>query len=110
MSNDTIEKFEAMLAGGMDNPMLRMTLGNAYWKDKQLEPAIGHLKAAVEQKPDYSAAWKILGRAYADNEEHQLAVDAFDKGLECAAANGDKQSEKEITVFRKRAMKALSNG
>lgn len=109
MSEDNIEKFEAMLTRGMDNPMLRLTLGNAYWQDKQLEKAIEHLKSAVEQKPDYSAAWKTLGRAYADGEQHQLALEAYDRGLECAAENGDKQSEKEITVFRKRAVRALES-
>lgn len=109
MSENTTEKFEAMLARGMDNPMLRLTLGNAYWQEGQLDKAIEHLKSAVEQKPDYSAAWKTLGRAYADGDQHQQALDAYDRGLECAAENGDKQSEKEITVFRKRVVRAMEN-
>ena len=52
MSDDTIEKFEAMLTRGMDNPMLRLTLGNAYWKAGELERAAEHLKSAVQQKSD----------------------------------------------------------
>ncbi len=105
----TIEKFEAMLTRGMDSPMLRLTLGNAYWKAKELERAAEHLNNAVQQKPDYSAAWKVLGRVYADDGKLPQALDAYDKGLACAAENGDKQSEKEITVFRKRVVKALEN-
>lgn len=107
MSDDTIEKFEAMLGRGMDNPMLRLTLGNAYWKAGELERAAEHLNNAVQQKPDYSVAWKVLGRVYSDAEKFQQALEAFDKGLSSAADNGDKQTEKEITVFRKRAVKAL---
>ena len=104
--NETIEKFEAMLVRGMDSPMLRLTLGNAYWKEKEFERAAEHLQSAVQQKPDYSAAWKTLGRVYADSGESQKALEAYDKGLAAAAENGDKQSEKEITVFRKRVLKA----
>lgn len=107
MSDDTIEKFEAMLTRGMENPMLRLTLGNAYWKAGELERAAEHLKSAVQQKSDYSVAWKVLGRVYSDADQYQQALDAFDKGLSSAAENGDKQNEKEITVFRKRVVKAM---
>lgn len=109
MSDDTIEKFEAMLTRGMDNPMLRLTLGNAYWKAGELGRAADHLNSAVQQKPDYSVAWKVLGRVYADSDQYQQALEAFDKGLVSAADNGDKQNEKEITVFRKRVLKALES-
>lgn len=106
---ETIKKFEAMLTRGMDSPMLRLTLGNAYWKAQELDRAAEHLNHAVQQKPDYSAAWKVLGRVYADDGEFQHALDAYDKGLACAAENGDKQSEKEIKVFRKRVVKAIES-
>lgn len=99
-----------MLTKGMDNPMLRLTLGTAYWKAGELARASEHLSSAVQQKPDYSVAWKILGRVHADAEQLQLALEAFDKGLASAADNGDKQNEKEITVFRKRVLKALESG
>lgn len=105
--SETIEKFEAMLVKGMDSPMLRLTLGNAYWKSQKFDLAAEHLQSAVQQKPDYSAAWKTLGRVYADNGEPEKALEAYDNGLAAAAENGDKQSEKEITVFRKRVAKVL---
>ena len=102
-----IDTFEAMLARGQDSEMLRYTLGNAYFSDKQFEPAITHLKQAVALRPDYSAAWRVLGRALAANGQLNEAKKAFDQGEQVAEANGDKQTAKEINVFRKRVIKAI---
>lgn len=102
-----IDTFEAMLARGQDSEMLRYTLGNAYFSDKQFEPAITHLEQAVVLKPDYSAAWRVLGRALAANGQLNKAKQAFDQGEQVAEANGDKQTAKEINVFRRRVIKAL---
>lgn len=87
--------------------MLRYTLGNAYYKEKLYDKAIEHLREAVALKPGYSTAWKVLGRVLADNEQYTDALQAYDAGLAAANENGDKQVEKEITVFRKRAVKQL---
>ena len=102
-----IETFEAMLARGQDSEMLRYTLGNAYFTQQQYGKAIEHLRKAVEFKPDYSAAWRVLGRALAGDGQLQAARDAFDEGEKVAEANGDMQTAKEINVFRKRVIKAL---
>jgi len=102
-----IETFEAMLARGQDSDMLRFTLGNAYFDEKDYATAITHLRAAVDMKPDYSAAWKVLGRALAANNELSDAIDAFNRGLAVANANGDKQTVKEITVFQRRVQKQI---
>jgi len=102
-----IDNFEAMLARGHDSEMLRFTLGSAFLAEGNAKQAVVHLSKAVEMKPDYSAAWKVLGRALAADERWVDAIEAFDRGLSVASANGDKQTEKEITVFRKRAQKQL---
>jgi len=103
-----IDTFEAMLNRGQDSDMLRYTLGNAYYKEKRYAQAVTHLRKAVELNPGYSTAWKVLGRALADELLHHEALEAFDTGLEVALANGDKQVEKEINVFRKRVVKHLA--
>jgi len=103
-----IESFEAMLSRGQDSEMLRYTLGNAYYKEKRYTEAANHLEHAVELKPDYSTAWKVLGRVLADDGQLDKALEAFDTGLAAAQANGDKQVEKEIGVFRKRVVKQLA--
>jgi len=103
-----IENFEAVLKRGQDSDMLRFTLGNAYYQEKRFTEAAMHLREAVNLNPDYSTAWKVLGRALSDAEQYQEALTAFDSGLEAARKNGDKQVEKEIGVFRRRVEKALS--
>ena len=103
-----IDNFEAMLARGQDSEMLRYTLGNAYMGEELYPQAIVHLQKAVELKPDYSAAWRQLGRALAAAEQLLEAKEAFDQGEIVAEANGDKQAAKEINVFRKRVIKTLA--
>ena len=104
-----ISALEAMLARGQDGELLRFGLANAYWKEKQAEPAIEHLQRAIELKPDYSAALKLLGRIYYDTEQFDLARETYELGLAAASANGDKQAEKEINVFLRRLAK-LADG
>ena len=104
-----IETFEAMLARGQDSEMLRYTLGNAYFTAQDFSQAIVHLRKAVALKPDYSAAWRVLGRALAGAGQLTEARDAFDQGETVALRNGDKQTAKEINVFRKRVINALDD-
>lgn len=104
-----IDTFEAMLARGQDSEMLRFSLGNACFAEKQYDKAVEHLRQAVRLKPDYSAAWRLLGRALAADGQLEAARDVFDEGERIAEANGDKQAVKEIVVFRKRVLKALES-
>lgn len=85
--------------------MLRYTLGNAYFNEKQYPAAIAHLRKALEFDPEYSVAWKMLGKALAANGDESEAVEVYRKGLEVAARKGDKQAEKEMQVFLKRLLK-----
>jgi len=100
-----IENFEAMLASGKDSALLRFSLGNAYMQSadaSHLTIAITHLCAAVKQDSDYSAAWKLLGKAYVANANIDDAKTAYEEGIRAANAKGDKQAAKEMTVFLKR--------
>ena len=100
-----IENFEKMLAQGQDNAMLRYTLGNAYFNEKEYPAAIIHLRKALEFDAEYSVAWKILGKALVANGDEQEAIEVYRKGLEVASSKGDKQAEKEMQVFLKRLLK-----
>lgn len=103
-----IDNLEGMLARGQDNALLRFSLGGEYLKDDQPEPAVTHLRVAVEQDPGYSAAWKLYGKALAATGRHSDAIAVFDQGIAVAEARGDIQAAKEMRVFRKRAEKALA--
>ena len=101
---------EAMLDRGQDNALLRFTLGNLLYKQKNYEKAGSHLSKAVEMDPNYSAAWKIYGRTLAAAGKQQEAISAFKQGMSVAEKRGDIQAAKEMTVFLKRLEKKLSAG
>ena len=103
-----IDKLEKMLADGRDNALLRFSLGNEYSKLGQFEQAAMHLQQAVVHDPNYSAAWKLLGKALNEAGRLQEALAAYQSGIAVAEKKGDKQAAKEMTVFAKRIEKQLS--
>lgn len=94
-----LESLEAMLAKGSDNPMLRFGLGKGYLDAGDHERAAIHLRHCVQQDPQYSAAWKLLGKALQDGHDLAGARAAWEQGITAAQTRGDKQAEKEMTVF-----------
>ena len=96
------ERFEALLAAGKDNALLRFSLGLQYLNAADPARAAAHLRAAVGHDPDYSAAWKLLGRALAETGARDEAREAYRRGIEAADRKGDKQAAKEMAVFLRR--------
>jgi tetratricopeptide (TPR) repeat protein len=103
--DNLITNFEAMLAKGQDNVMLRFGLGNAYLKQQDFAKAAIHFAKTLEFDPNYSAAWKGYGKALAETEQIPEAIEAYTRGIEVAEKKGDKQAAKEMTVFLKRLKK-----
>lgn len=93
---------EALLARGQDNALLRFSLGSEYLNAGDAGTAVSHLQRAVAQDPGYSAAWKLLGKAHAAQGDAAQARQAWEQGLAAAARKGDRQAEKEMTVFLRR--------
>ncbi len=104
-----IENLEAMLANGRDNALLRFSLGSALLGDGDAEQAAGHLAEAVRQDPEYSAAWKVYGKALQALGEPGEAMRAYEKGIAAAENKGDKQAAKEMRVFLRRLQKAANS-
>ena len=104
---DPAARFEALLASGKDNALLRFSLGMQYLKTDPARAA-EHLVRAVEQDPGYSAAWKLLGRAREAGGDAAGASEAYRRGIEAAEAKGDKQAAREMAVFLRRLGKAAS--
>ncbi|MBT6277552.1 MAG: tetratricopeptide repeat protein [Chromatiales bacterium] len=96
------DALERMLAKGRDDALLRFSLGNAYLSEGDALCAASHFEAAVRHNPDYSAAWKLLGKAYAQASNFDQAEQAYKNGIASATRNGDLQAVKEMTVFARR--------
>jgi len=105
--NAVIQNLEKMLAAGRDNALLRFSLGNEFSKLSQFEQAAVHLQQAVTFDPNYSAAWKLLGKALNETGQLNAALAAYQSGIAVAEKRGDKQAAKEMTVFAKRIEKQL---
>lgn len=101
-----LDGLERMLAKGVDNPLLRFGLGKGYLDAGDGTKAAEHLRRCVEQDPTYSAAWKLLGKALQAEGDLDGARAAWTDGLAAAQAHGDKQAEKEMTVFLRKLDKA----
>ena len=99
---DPAERFEALLASGKESALLRFGLGMHYLKAGAPVRAAEHLRRAVALDRDYSAAWKLLGRALAESADRSGAIMAYRDGIEAAGRRGDKQAAKEMTVFLRR--------
>jgi Tfp pilus assembly protein PilF len=102
MGNSITENLEKLLESGKDGALLRFSLGSQYLKLKEPAAAVAHLQRAVAFDPDYSAAWKHLGRAFAEDGRPAEALEAYRQGIEAAHRKGDKQSEREMQVFARR--------
>jgi len=97
-----LTNFERMLATGKDSALLRFSLGIEYLKAGDANAAAEHLSRAVAQDHDYTAAWKLLGKALAAADRRDEARAAYAQGIEVAERKGDKQAEREMRVFARR--------
>jgi Tfp pilus assembly protein PilF len=103
-----LENLEKLLGTPRDGALLRYSLGLEYLKSGNLERAIEHLREAVTRDPLYSAAWKVLGKTLEQNHRNPEALEAYRLGIEAAKSKGDRQAEKEMSVFARRLEKQRS--
>lgn len=97
--------FRKLLARDPENPMVLYSLGGELFKEGDYARARECLARAVANKPDYSVAYRMLGRALYELREDAEAIRVFAEGREVAKTNGDLQTVKEIDVFTNRLRK-----
>lgn len=93
-----------LVGGERDSAMLRLTLARLLAAQGELAQAETHLEAALGMDAGYTAVWKELGRVRQRNDNPAGAAEAWRQGIEKARENGDKQAEKEMTVFLRRLL------
>ena len=102
-----ISALEKLIGTPRDGALLRYSLGLEYQKARNPEKALEHLQEAVSRDPRYSAAWKALGRVLTELDRPAQALEAYRSGIQAARARGDRQAEKEMSVFARRLEKSL---
>lgn len=102
-----IDALQRLLERGRDTSLLRFSLGKALLDAGDPAQAVAQLQRCVAQDPHYSAGWKLLGKACLAAGDTDAAARAWQQGIAVAMRNGDKQAEKEMGVFLRRALKLI---
>ena len=108
MASPSVESLEKLLGTPRDGALLRFSLGLEFLKADDAAKAAGYLRDAVAKDPGYSAAWRALGKALEAAARPDDALQAYRSGIAAAQKKGDKQAEKEMTVFARRIEKRIA--
>ncbi len=103
-----LEAFEELAAQAPENVMVRYSLGREYLKAQRYAEAEREFREAVRLKPDYSAAYRELGRTLVELSRPDEAREAYRQGAEISSQKGDLQTKREIEVFLRRLEKNAS--
>jgi Tfp pilus assembly protein PilF len=105
MPSTAIASLEKLLGTPRDGALLRYSLGIEYLKIESADKAAEYLREAVARDPGHSAAWRALGKALEAGAQPAEALAAYRSGIAAAQKKGDRQAEKEMTVFARRIEK-----
>lgn len=84
-----IVQFEKLVEHNKSDVLSRFTLGRAYLEAKRPEDSIRILEELLQLKPDYTAAYVLLGEAYESAGKLARAIKTYTKGIELAQSKGD---------------------
>ena len=102
-----ISSLEKLIGTPRDGALLRYSLGLEYARAGRHADAVTQLREAVARDPLYSAAWKMLGKELGETQALPEALQAYQQGIEAAKKKGDRQAEKEMTVFARRLSREI---
>lgn len=103
---DRIAEFREVARLMPEDPVVRFGLAGAYLDAGEAEAAAREYQEAIRLNPDYTAAYRGLGRALEGAGRLAEARAAYAEGLAVAARTGDLQTRKEIEVFLRRLDRA----
>ena len=101
----SIVSLEKLLGTPRDGALLRFSLGMAHAQAGNGAKAVEYFRETVQRDAGYSAAWRALGKALEAAGDIPEALAAYREGIAAAQKKGDKQAEKEMTVFARRLEK-----
>jgi predicted Zn-dependent protease len=97
-----IDSLRAQLGGPRDGALLRFALAQTLLAAGEAGEAAVAARQALGFDADYSAAWKLLGKALAEAGDREGAIAAYTDGIAAAERRGDVQAGKEMRVFLRR--------
>ena len=102
MDRERQRQFQELIALEPDDTVLRFGLGELYIEAKDFASAAEQFAEIIRLDPQYSAAYRYLGQAYAALGRATEAEAVFQQGIAVAQARGDLQTVKEMQVFLRR--------
>src|SRR5262245_43030267 len=105
MDTERLRQFQDLIALEPDDTVLRFGLGELYIEAKDFASAAEQFAEILRLDPQYSAAYRYLGQAYAALGRASEAEAVFQQGIAVAEARGDLQTAKEMQVFLHRLHK-----
>jgi len=92
-SNEALQKrigqFEKLVAHNKEDVLSRFTLGRAYLEANRFDDAVRILEELLAIKPDYTAAFVVLGEAFERGGKLARAIRTYTRGIELAQKKGD---------------------
>ena len=83
-----IEQFKKLLEKNPDNPLIRYSMANEYYKLNEYQNAVNELLYYLNSYNDEGAGYRLLAESYIELGETDLARDAYRTGIDAAKRHG----------------------
>jgi tetratricopeptide (TPR) repeat protein len=97
-----IDQFEKLVAHNPQDALSRFTLGRAYLEAGRPDDAVRILEEVLAIKPDFTAAYVILGEAHEKSGKLARALKTWNRGIELAQQKGDLHPRNQMQEHLKR--------
>lgn len=89
-----------MLQQSPNDPFLRYAMALELHKASSIEPAIEHLEALRQDRPEYLALYYQLGAFLQDAGRYRQAIEVWRAGEAVAKSQGDSKTQLELESVR----------
>lgn len=105
MEKDRLERLEKLWKADPSDPVVGLGLGSGLLEAGQPARARDILEAVLRQKPNYAAAWEVLGNVLESMGERDEAIRTYQKGIEVSRSGGFLAPEKQMGRRLKRLLR-----